>query len=151
MKTGLFGFWFHHDGNATFVLDSSQLDRVQIPFRGRDLSADELLDMMQVALKEYDAVYFEGVNTTVEPVVNTRSAPRFIVLRKKTDDKLSGRLFDAAGGEDVCVDTEGNTIYEIVAFADSSLELNRILYADENHGFPHATLKKSRHWNVTRR
>lgn len=90
MKTGLFGFWFHHDGNATFVLDSSQLDRVQIrsvarPFSGRTLGYE-----FTSCPKGIRGFYFEGVNTTVEPVVNTRSAPRFIVLRKKTDDKLSG-------------------------------------------------------------
>jgi hypothetical protein len=151
VKTGLFGFWFHHGGIATFVLDASQLTRVRIPFRDRELSADELAGMMGIAATEYDAIYFEDADTTVEPVVNSRSAPRFVVLKPKEGGVMFARMFDPSGGMAVCFDSAGQLAFDIISFADNSLELNRILYADENHGFPHSTLKKATTKKVARR
>lgn len=151
MKTGLFGFWFHHGGIATFVLDASQLSRVKIPFRERELTTDELTGMLWIAAEKYDAVYFEDADTTVEPVVNARSAPRFVVLKPKVGGVVFARLFDPFGGVRVCFDTEGKLAYDIISFADNSLQLNGILYEDENHGFPHSTIKKAAVKKVVRR
>lgn len=142
-RAQMFGFWFHHGGHATFVIDGKQLSTVNIPYHDRVLTTGELNSMMLVAATKYDAVYFSDVDTTVEPAVLARSVPRFVVLESLKDKHRHARMYDAAIGRRICEDQKGNTICKIVAFADTSLELNRFLYADEIHGFPHSTLRKA--------
>lgn len=142
-KNTLFGFWFHHGGKSTYVIDGGQLASVSIPFRDRVLTTDELNSMMLVAATKYDAVYFDDADTTVEPVVNGRSAPRFIILESLKDHHLFARMFDPRQGYSACNDSSGAVVNSITAFADNSLELNTLLYADANHGFPHSTIRKA--------
>lgn len=139
----MFGFWFHHGGHATFVIDSRQLASVNIPYRDRVLSTDELKGMMLIAATKYDAVYFSDVDTTVEPAVLARSAPRFVILETISDKHRLARMYDPATGYGICKDQSGNVVYEIIGFADGALDLNRVLYADEHHGFPQSTLRKA--------
>lgn len=141
-KKALFGFWFHHANGSTFIIDGSQIANVNIPYRDRFLSTDEIKGMMLLAAAKYDAVYFEDCHTTVEPVVLARSAPRFVIMESLKDKSRFAKMFDPHTGYDVC-SLDGEVVNAIVSFADSSLELNELLHNDANYEFPRSTLRKA--------
>lgn len=144
MKRGLYGFWFHHAEGSAFVIDATQLHRVDIQHKGAKLSVSELTSMMASAALKYDAVYFEDVGVTVEPAVTVRSAPRFVVLKPLVGEgEMFARTFEPTTGHQICYNADGVVAYEIVTFADNSLDLNEFLYHNANHGFPRSTLKKA--------
>jgi hypothetical protein len=144
MKRGLYGFWFHYADGSTFIIDATQLHQLKIQHKDRELTAAELTSMMAAATVEYDAVYFADVGVTVEPAVTVRSAPRFVVLKPLVGDgEKFARVFEPTTGHQICYAQDGTLVYEIVGFADNSLDLNEFLYHDANKGFPRSTLKKA--------